>query len=154
MNLTGTHTEVSARVTAALTDFLAGGGWPEPDAEPDPTLVLLDRVAGLERERLLRAYLPLQLLVAAVVRDEVAAEREQVAVEASLGTPLGLVGLLSPPNQMLVYPPGRAAQVVDAVARFRDELTSWGPVFTAGHAHGEDLWSLPTNLSYVEGQVG
>lgn len=154
MRLTGTHAEVSARAGAALDAFLAGGDWPEFDAETDPRLVLLDRVAGLESEPVLRAYLPLQLLVAAAVREEVDAEREQVAVDASLRTPYGLLGMLSPPNQLLVYPPGRAAQVVAAVERFRAELTSWGPVFTAGHAHGEELWSLPTNLAYAQAQVG
>ncbi|KQW48922.1 hypothetical protein ASC77_09390 [Nocardioides sp. Root1257] len=154
MRLTGTHPDVSGRASAALRSFLAGGDWPEPEVEPDPTLVLLDRVAGLELEVVLRAYLPLQLLVAAVVREEVDAEREQAAVDASLRTPLGLVGLLSPPNQMLVYPPGRAAQVVAAAARFHDELAAWGPVFTVGHAHGEDLWSLPTNLAYAEAHTG
>ena len=108
----------------------------------------------LDEQSQLQAYLPLALLTESVVGGQVDRARENEAVTASLATPWGLLGLLAPPNQVLVYPPERHRPILSAALRFWDVLDAVGARYSAGASVGATLWGLTTNLAHVLGRLG
>jgi hypothetical protein len=154
--LVGPLGEVRTRLRRQVRDFIAGGPWqPYADDPVEPSgLIVLSPSAALAAGRHVWAYLPLSLLVAEIVAERMDPEQERIAVQASLQTPIGLLGLLAPPNQMLIHPPAVHRPAAEAVARFWPELDAVGARYTIGTTDGARLWDLPTNAQYLLGKVG
>ncbi|MHB1491711.1 hypothetical protein GALL_461050 [mine drainage metagenome] len=159
-DLVGTVSQVHERVRPHLEAFLAGEPW-SPTAGPlvdvrDATgwVALAEPPPPFDEQSQLQAYLPLTLLTESVVAGQVDRARENEAVTASLTTPWGLLGLLSPPNQVLVYPPERHRPILSAALRFWDVLDAAGARYSAGTSVGATLWGLTTNLAHVLGRLG
>lgn len=154
--LVGPLAEVRARLIRPVRDFVAGGPWPPyPDDFAELSgLIVLSPSGLLMNDRYVHAFLPLKLLVDEITAGRLSPEREQVAVWASLQTPFGLLGLLAPPNQMLVHPAGVHRPGAEAVARFWPELDAAGPRYTIGGTDGALLWDIPTNAQYLLGKAG
>ena len=154
--LVGPLAEIRARLIRPVRDFVEGGPWPPyPDDSAEPSgLIVLSPSALLANGQHVHAFLPLNLLVGEITVGRVSPERERVAVWASLQTPFGLLGLLAPPNQMLVHPPAVHRPGAEAVARFWPELDAVGPRYTIGATDGARLWDIPTNVQYLLGKAG
>lgn len=159
-DLVGTVEDVRARVRPRIRAFLAGGPWApvgpqEVDLrELDGLVVLSGPAPLLGGSSHVQAFVPLDLLVTDIAADCVPPEREDAAVAASLTTPWGLLGLVSPPNLLLVLPPVRHRPIVTAALRFWDVLDGIGPRYTVGADVGERLWDQPTGLLHVLGHLG
>lgn len=158
-DLVGTPSQVERRVAPHVRSFLAGGPWQpaatdEVDVADVPGLLVLSGPAPLLSGRHVQLFLPLSLLVTEVAADRVSAEREAVAVEASLRSPWGLLGLISPPNLLLIMPPERHRAIVDAAVRFWPTLDSPGARYTVGLEVGGRLWDQPTGLLHVLARLG
>jgi hypothetical protein len=76
------------------------------------------------------------------------------AVSACLSTPWGLLGVLAPVNQIVVYPPHLHRPVLKAAVKHWDALDDVGARYTVGLREGARLWDVTTNLHYVLAQVG
>lgn len=157
--LVGTLDEVERRVAPRVRAFLAGGPWDpagadEVDVADVPGLLVLSGPAPLLVGRNVQLFLPLSLLVTEVAAERVGREREDVAVAASLATPWGLLGLVSPPNLLLLLPPERHRPIVEAALRFWPALDGPGARYTVGSDIGGRLWDQPTGLLHVLARLG
>jgi hypothetical protein len=81
-------------------------------------------------------------------------DKRDAAIKASLTTPWGLLGVLAPKNQQVVYPTALHRPILRAVVNCWETLDGIGPRYTVGLREGKRLWDLTTNLQYVLGQVG
>ena len=136
---------------------MEGGPWPPyPDDSAEPSgLIVLSPSALLANGQHVHAFLPLNLLVGEITVGRVSPERERVAVwRASLQTPFGLLGLLAPPNQMLVQPAVCTSARRRSGRQFWPELDAVGPRYTIGATDGARLWDIPTNVQYLLGKAG
>jgi hypothetical protein len=75
-------------------------------------------------------------------------------VAESLESVWGVLGLLSPPKSDAVYPPTRHRAIAVATLRVVDALVAVGDRYALGLPYGASIWELPTNLTYVLGQLG
>ncbi len=159
-DLIGTVPEVRDRMLPRVEAFLTGEPWtagapPLVDAREVPGLVALaPPPPPLDEQPHVLPYLPLALLTQAVVAAQVERTREDDAVATCLETPCGLLGLLSPQNEVLVYPPERHRPILSAALRFWDTLDSAGARYSTGEPTGAYLWDLTTNLTHVLGRLG
>jgi len=99
-------------------------------------------------------YLSLFAIKRGLTEGRLRKELESEIFEVSLDTAWGLVGLLSPPNIMWVYPPERHWPMMNSAVRFWAELEGEGARYSVGSPHGQQLWSLHTNLKYVLAHLG
>lgn len=158
----GPFAEVRRRVSAAVRRFAAGEPWHDALTAGDavspgtaPGLIVLAGPAPLlAGEPHFHAFLPLSLVLEGVRKGKIDEARKQEAVLESLSTPWGLLGILAPVNQMLVYPPALHRPILQAAVRWWDTLDSVGPRYTVGLREGARIWDVTTSLHYVLGQVG
>lgn len=159
-DLVGTVQDVRQRVQPRVEHFLAGGPWAPVSAlevdlrDVDGLVVLSGPAPALGGRSHVQAFVPLDLLVTHIAADRVPPEREETAVAASLTTPWGLLGLVSPPNLLLVLPPDRHRPIIAAALRYWDLLDGIGARYTVGADVGERLWDQPTGLLHVLGRLG
>jgi hypothetical protein len=158
----GPFADVRQRVSGAIERFAAGEPWHEALAAGDavtpstsPGLIVLNGPAPmLASAPHFHAFLPLSLVLEGVQAQKINESRMRQAVQESLSTPWGLLGILAPVNQMLVYPPALHRPILQGAVRWWDTLDSVGPRYTVGLREGARLWNVTTNLHYVLGQVG
>lgn len=158
----GPFADVRQRVSDAIRRFAAGEPWHEALAAGDavapgtsPGLIVLNGPAPmLEAELHFHAFLPLSLVLEGVQARKIDESRKRQAVQESLSTPWGLLSILAPVNQILVYPPELHRPILQAAVRWWDTLDAVGPRYTVGLREGAWLWNVTTNLHYVLGQVG
>lgn len=155
-NLVGPLRDVRQDVAARVRRFVAGEPWqPFAATAAHPVgLLVLSPMPILNDDVHTRVYLPLALLADEIVAYRLAPEREDDAVQASLTTAAGVLGLLAPVNQILIHPPARHVPLVDAATRFWPEFVDFGPIFTIGSNVGAPLWELSTSLQYVLAKLG
>lgn len=159
--LVGTVSEVEDRIRRQFAAFMAGGAW-NPFNSTDLVkassvggLIVLSGPAPLLADAPhVQAYLPLGRLIKAMVDGRVSRQQEDEAVAASLRSAWGVLGLLAPPNQMLVYPAERHRIIAEGVAECWNELDGVGARYSIGLPQGARLWSLPTNLQFVLSKIG
>ncbi len=172
--LAGRYDEVRKRCAASIRRFLKGESWEtvfpaEPAREVElaqtwPTaavvaaegwLVLNGPAPLLGGTPQFHLYLPQWLLLDAELnKGHVSPDRLNAAIEASLATPWGTLGMLAPKNQMLVVSSSTHRPLLKAALRFWSELDAVGPRYTLGLNDGRRLWALPNNLHYVLGHLG
>jgi len=146
----------------AVRAFLGGEPWNDAIAhssmvdacEVDSLLVLNGPAPLLAGESHFQLFLPLSFLLAEVRNGRADSIKCNEAVLASLSTPWGILGVLAPKNQMVVYPPHLHRTILSAVATWWDTLDAVGPRYTVGLREGNSLWNTTTNLQYVLGQLG
>lgn len=156
-NLIGSASDVDRDLRHRIDDFLTGAPW-QPFADgnvaPRGLVVLTGPAPALASDVHTRVHRPLQLLIEAMIADRVPPAREDDVVAASLSTAAGVLGLLSPCNQMLVYPTGRHRAIVDAAIEFWPQFEALGVRYTLGLPEGRRLGALPTNLNYLLAHLG
>jgi hypothetical protein len=158
----GLHADVRRRASAAMRRFAAGTPWADALEAGDrvstatsPGLVVLNGPAPLlAAEPNFHAFLPLALVLEGVRKGKLDDGLREEATLASLDTPWGLLGVLAPVNQMLVYPPSTHRPVLEAAVRWWDVLDAVGPRYTTGLREGARLWSVVNNLHFVLGRFG
>jgi hypothetical protein len=146
----------------AIRAFLGGESWNGAiehssmldTSEVKSFLVLNGPAPLLGRESHFQLFLPLSLLLAEMRNGRADSIKCNEAVLASLSTPWGILGVLAPKNQMVVYPPQLHRTILSAVATWWDTLDAVGPRYTLGLREGTRLWNTTTNLQYVMGQLG
>lgn len=158
----GQFIAVRRRVSAAVRHFAAGEPWYQalaiedivlPDTAPG-LIVLAGPAPLLGGESHFHAFFPLSLVLESARKGKINEARKQEVVYQSLSTPWGLLGILAPVNQILVYPPELHRPILQAAVHWWDTLDSVGPRYTVGLREGARLWDITTNLHYVLGQVG
>ena len=157
----GAFPEVRRGVARAVRQFASGRSWDEAMAgstvfpEANPGLIVLNGPAPLLRgEPHFYIFLPLALVLEETRKGKMEESRKHQAVLESLLTPWGLLGVIAPANQMIVYPAELHMPILQAAVKFWDALDAVGPKYTVGLREGAKLWDVTTNLHYVLGQVG
>lgn len=134
------------------------GEWPAPDdltdVEQFPGLIALAPAPLLAGERHVHAFVPAALVRETAESGAVSREVEDALVTQALGAPWSVLTLLCPQEQLLVIAPERHRAVATAAARVWPELDAPGARYTFGLREGAALWSLPSGLRYVLGQLG
>jgi hypothetical protein len=160
--LHGLNSEVRRRISAAVRAFAGGRRWDEAlgaeslvDVEATQALVVLNGPAPLlSTESHIHAYLPISLVLEAQRKGTLSEPRRQEAIEQALRTPWGLLGILAPANQLVVYPPAMHRAVLGAALEAWDTLDGIGKRYTVGLREGARLWDVTTNLHYVLARLG
>lgn len=160
--LHGPVKDVRKKVSQAVRSFVAGASWSEAfesgawvDVATTPGLLVLNGPAPLlSGEPHFNVFLPHLVLSESIRKGKLPEEKQQEALSASLVSPWGLLGVLSPVNQILVYPPRVHRPVLDSALQHWDVMNGVGPRYTVGLREGARLWDVTTNLHYVLAQVG
>jgi hypothetical protein len=158
----GPYRQVRRRVSTALRQFAAGKDWQEAlnaESSVSPAarggLIVLNGPSPLlETDWHFHIFLPLLLLLEGLREGKIDESRKQQAVVESLSTPWGVLGVIAPANQTLVYAPELHRPILRAAIHWWELLDAVGPRYTVGLRNGARLWDVTTNLHYVLGQVG
>jgi len=160
--LHGVAKDVRRRAAVAVRSFVAGAPWDEaiaggpatPVASIPGLLVLNGPSPLLGGDPHFHVFLPLMLVLHGVRDGKIPEAKRDEAVTASLATPWGLLGVIAPVNQLVVYPAARHRPVAAAAASFWGVLDGVGPRYTVGLREGARLWDVVTNLQYVLARLG
>jgi hypothetical protein len=160
--LHGSYETARRHCAVAIRAFLGSRPWNDAissaftvDTEQVEGLVVLNGPAPLlAGEAHFQIFLPLAMLLEGVRKGRVAPGKRDEAVAASLSTSWGILGVLAPKNQLVVYPPALHRPILIATVASWPELDGIGPRYTVGLREGKRLWDVTTNLQYVLGQVG
>jgi hypothetical protein len=101
-----------------------------------------------------QCYLPLLTIEKALIEKRLSPEVGNKIFEASLESPWGVLGLLSPANVMWLASPEKYKPFLKAVFQFWSLLYAERDRYSAGLEYGQDLWSIQTNLKYVLANIG
>ncbi len=158
----GNFENVHQRLSDAIRQFAVGRSW--HDALNTQTVISPEEATGffilngpaplLATESHFHAFLPLSLVLEEVRKGKLNEVRKLQAFNASLSTPWGLLGIIAPVNQILVYSPNLHKPILQAAVQWWDCLDALGPRYTLGLREGARLWSVATNLHYILGQIG
>ncbi len=158
----GDFENVRQRLSGAIRQFKEGRSWYDAlntqsmvSPETVPGLVVLNGPAPLlATEPHFHIFLPLSIILEEVRKGKLSELQKQQAFSDSLFTPWGLLGVIAPVNQMLVYPPELHKPILQAAIQWWHCLDALGPRYTVGLREGARLWNVTTNLHYVLGQIG
>jgi hypothetical protein len=125
------------------------------DSADAPGLFLLNLpTAILKAEPAFHCALPMMHLKFARTREQVGEDVEDGCFSDWLTAHWSLVGVLAQVNVMWFARPERYRPFLDAVTRAWPALYGEGPRYSVGSVHGQDLWSVNSNLKYVLANMG
>jgi hypothetical protein len=138
--LHGPVPDVRRRVSRAVRSFVAGASWSEAleaasvvDMDSTPGLVVLNGPAPLlSGESHFQVFLPLAVLLEGLRKGKIPQPLKEKAVVESLDTPWGLLGVLAPINQLLVYPPHLHRPILKSALEHWEVLNGAGARYTVG----------------------
>jgi hypothetical protein len=158
--LYGKYDEAAAAVRKAVTAMVRGASWVKAfgpltvDAAAPGLLLLSGPNPLLAKQPHFQFFLPHLAVSNAVDKGRLPAIAQDQIFLASLQQEWSLLGLMSQPNVMWVYPQSRHQPFLQAAKRFWNSLDAEGPRYSVGLVTGESLWSLPSNLKYVLANYG
>jgi hypothetical protein len=155
--LYGQYQEVKTRCRKITTSLVRGVAWNEAvnadetveTGEAQGLLVLHGPSPLLRGEPHFHFYPLLEHVKKALFEGRLPQEAEEKVFAESSQTPWGLLGLLSLPNVMWVYPANHHRPLLEACVKFWDELDALGQRYSVGLNRGQTLWEVNTNLQYV-----
>lgn len=154
--LHGTAKQVARRAATWVRRSVRTGGWTADlvEVRDHEGLVLLGSAIGLGEQPAFHCHLPPEIVKADVTRQLAEPAAENQAFQAWLGSAWGVLGLMAPSNVMWFRDPERYRPFLTAAVTEWPAIEEVGPRYSVGSAHGQDVWSVHSNVKYVLANMG
>ena len=157
----GLTKEVTSKCRKIVSQLKKGKNWEDSTActmidtnAQEGLLVLNGSSPLLKDSHHFHVYILLDEIFEAWGSQKISHDAYHSYFNACLKTPWGTLSLLSPKNQIWLYPVERHKPFLEATLKFWNIFVDVGCRYTIGSTVGSDLWSVQPNIQYVLFHMG